>query len=102
MEFTIELICPGNHKAKWMLPKSPSGNIEIICTVENIFYREFVLIIQQIIRIGQKEIIITSIKFCKELDWIKDTTGECEVIDIQIPDATNNGARESDEAKESD
>ena len=39
MEFTIELLYPENQIATCKLLKSEPGQVEIICTLENIFYK---------------------------------------------------------------
>ena len=97
IDFTMELLYPGYHKANCKIPKSQPGTVEIVCTLENIFYGEFVIIEQQILRSGPIEITVTSKKSSKELDWAKDTTEkESEVISSEIPDTTKNGTNESD------
>ena len=97
MDFTMELLYPRYHKAKCKLPKSQPGPVEIICILENIFYGEFVIIEQQILRSGPIEITVTSKKSSKELDWAKDTTEkESETISSEIPDTTKNETKESE------
>ena len=107
MEFTIELLYPENHMATCKLLKSEPGQVEIICTLENVFYGEYIMIEQQILRCELLEITVTSLKSNEKLDWINDAEDETGEISSQIPDKDKNGTNESDisssdEAKESD
>ena len=109
MEFTIELIYPENHMASCKLLKSDPGQVEIVCTMEKIFYGEFVMIEQQILQCELLEITVTSLKSSEKLDWIKDAEEDTGEISSQIPDKDKNGTNESDkeistsdETKESD
>ena len=107
MEFTIELLYPEKEMATCKLLKSDPGQVEIICTLQNVFYGEFVMIEQQILRCELLEITLTSLKSSEKLDWIKDAEEETGEISSQIPDKDKNGTNESDispsdEAKEFD